>query len=211
MKKTFKPIYSEVKDISTKEIFKKVFINHDNELKNPEDYINHSLYFEAKTFLHGLFIVEDKLSMANGLENRVPFMDNQLVDFAMKCPVNLKLRNLSEVLKINENHPGHKKNLFFKKTNDGKRILRDMLKSKLPFQITNAKKQGFSAPDASWFRSSSINFVKNKILNKKANIYNYLDYEIINLMVNEHLNGKKNRRLLIWSLLNFESWLRQNI
>ena len=52
---------------------------------------------------------------------------------------------------------------------------------------------------------------KNKILNKKENIYNYLDYEIINLMVNEHLNGKKNRRLLIWSLLNFESWLRQNM
>ena len=52
----------------------------------PEDYINHSLYFEAKTFLHGLLVVEDKLSMAHGLETRVPFLDNDLVDFAMRVP-----------------------------------------------------------------------------------------------------------------------------
>ncbi len=63
----------------------------------PEDYINHSLYFEAKTFLHGLLVVEDKLSMAHGLETRVPFLDNDLVDFAMRCPVGLKLNNLSDV------------------------------------------------------------------------------------------------------------------
>ena len=36
-------------------------------MTRPEDYVNHSLYFEAKTFLHGLFVVEDKISMAHGL------------------------------------------------------------------------------------------------------------------------------------------------
>ena len=46
-------------------------------------YINHSLYFEAKTFLHGLLVVEDKLSMAQSLESRVPFLDNDLVDLLM--------------------------------------------------------------------------------------------------------------------------------
>ena len=60
----------------------------------PEDYVNHSLYFEAKTFLHGLLVVEDKLSMAHGLETRVPFLDNDLVDFAMRVPVRRKLGNL---------------------------------------------------------------------------------------------------------------------
>ena len=72
-------------------------------MEKPADYINHSLYFEAKTFLHGLFVVEDKLSMSHSLETRVPFMDNDLVDFAMNCPVGLKLQNLTQIKKINEN------------------------------------------------------------------------------------------------------------
>ena len=63
------------------------FQNKKAYLNTPEDFINHSLYFEAKTFLPGLFLVEDKLSMAHGLETRVPFMDNDLVDFALTCPV----------------------------------------------------------------------------------------------------------------------------
>ena len=57
-------------------------------------------------FLHGLFVVEDKLSMAHSLESRVPFMDNDLVDFAMRVPVSLKLRDLTEVVRLNENEPG---------------------------------------------------------------------------------------------------------
>ena len=78
-KKTFNPIWNEVGDISTIDIFRNVFSNHKNQLNKPEDYINHSLYLEAKTFLHGLFVVEDKLSMANSIESRVPFLDINLV------------------------------------------------------------------------------------------------------------------------------------
>ena len=65
--------------------------------------MNGSLYFELKTFLHGLLVVEDKLSMAHGLETRVPFLDNDLVDFAMRFLVRLKLKNRSPVLRQNEN------------------------------------------------------------------------------------------------------------
>ena len=84
IQKVFSPIWDEVKDIWTRDIFRDVFLHHKNELKTPEDYINHSLYFEAKTFLHGLLVVEDKLSMAHSMETRVPFMDNDLVDFAVQ-------------------------------------------------------------------------------------------------------------------------------
>ena len=63
-----------------------MFHDHAAALTRPEDYVNHSLYFEAKTFLNGLLVVEDKLSMAHGLETRVPFLDNDLVDFAMRLP-----------------------------------------------------------------------------------------------------------------------------
>ena len=100
--------------------------------------------------------------MAHSLESRVPFMDNDLVDFAMKCPVNLKLNNLKEVVRINENDPGQKKLEYFKKTNDGKQILRDMMSKYVPENIVKAEKQGFSSPDASWFKGESINFVKKK-------------------------------------------------
>jgi len=203
----FSPIWNDVKHVWTRDIFKGVFLRHENDLSRPEDYINHSLYFEAKTFLHGLFVVEDKLSMAHSLENRVPFMDNDLVEFAMQCPVNLKLNNLAEVLCINENDTGGKQNKYFQKTNDGKQILRDMMSRYIPDGIVKSEKQGFSSPDASWFKGESIEFVKNSLLNSNAKIYEVLDRKSVTALVSEHLSGNKNRRLLIWSLLNMEAWI----
>jgi len=203
----FAPIWDEVKDVNTRDIFKGVFEHHDSELKSPEDYVNHSLYFEAKTFLHGLLNVEDKLSMAHSLETRVPFLDNDLVDFAMRCPVHLKLNNLAEVVRLDENDPGNKSKKYFQRTNDGKQILRDAMKKFIPDDVTSAEKQGFSAPDASWFKGESIDFVRETVFDKKARIYDYLDADAVQKLVGEHLSGKQNRRLLIWSLLNVEEYL----
>jgi asparagine synthase (glutamine-hydrolysing) len=207
LKNLFAPVAGEVQGVWTRDIFRHVFATHDNELKRPEDYINHSLYLEAKTFLHGLFVVEDKLSMAHGLESRVPFMDNDLVNFAMQCPVGLKLNNLSDVLKINENESGGKKRIYLQKTNDGKQILREMMARHIPAEITEAKKQGFSSPDASWFKGDSIEFVKRRLLSSKALIYDVLDRKMVESILHQHLSGEQNRRLLIWSLLNIDSWM----
>jgi asparagine synthase (glutamine-hydrolysing) len=209
LKTMFSPVWGEVQHVSTRDIFRDVFSTHDNTLERPEDYINHSLYFEAKTFLHGLFVVEDKLSMAHSLENRVPFMDNDLVDFAMRCPVGLKLNNLAEVLRINENDPSNKQSAYFEKTRDGKQILRDVMARHIPNEIVDAAKQGFSSPDASWFRGESIDFVKRSLLNGNAAIYSVLDRNAVAPLIEEHLRGEQNRRLLIWSLLNVESWMSQ--
>jgi len=211
LKQMFAPVWPEVKDVWTRDIFRDVFASHDNELNRPEDYINHSLYFEAKTFLHGLFVVEDKLSMAHGLENRVPFMDNDLVEFALGCPVHLKLNNLQEVFRVNENVPGGKQKIYFQRTNDGKQILRDMMSRYVPMDIVTAEKQGFSSPDASWFKGESIDFVRRILLNDKARIYEFLDRGPLSQLVVQHLKGERNRRLLIWSLLSIESWLVNNL
>lgn len=207
LQKLFAPIWDDVKHVWTRDIFRDVFLNHENELDRPEDYINHSLYFEAKTFLHGLLVVEDKLSMAHGLETRVPFLDNDLVDFAMRCPVALKLNNLRDVIRINENEPGDKQGKYFLKTNDGKQILRDAMQAYIPEDIASGVKQGFSAPDASWFKGESIDYVRKQLLGGSPNIYEYLDRETTQSLVNEHLAGEHNRRLFIWSLLNVEHWL----
>ena len=200
----FSPIWNDVKDVWTKDIFRDVFANHENRLETPTDFINHSLYFEAKTFLHGLLVVEDKLSMAHSLETRVPFLDNDLVDFAMQCPLEMKLRNLNNVKRINENESGGKKEKYFEMEKDGKMILRRVMSNYIPKGVTEGAKQGFSAPDASWFKGESINYVKNVLTPKNANIYEYLDYSVIQVMLKEHFDGVQNRRLLIWSLLTFE-------
>jgi asparagine synthase (glutamine-hydrolysing) len=152
-------------------------------------------------------VVEDKLSMAHSLETRVPFLDNDLVDFAMRCPVHLKLNNLQDVIRIDENEPGPKQARFFRKTRDGKQILRDVMSGFIPDDVAAAEKQGFSAPDASWFKGDSIEFVRRKLMNGDARIYDLLDKHSVQALVGEHLDGKHNRRLLIWSLLNVETAL----
>lgn len=206
IQKVFAPVWGDVKDVWTRDIFRNVFHSHADLLSRPEDYINHSLYFEAKTFLHGLLIVEDKLSMAHGLESRVPFLDNDLVDFAMKVPVSMKLRNLKKVVKLNENEPGPKTSQYYQKTQDGKLLLRRVMERYVPDTVTSAVKQGFSGPDASWFHGESLEYVKRRIFDPKARIYEYLDKKSVCAFVDEHLQGKENRRLLIWSLLNVEQW-----
>lgn len=205
----FQPIWQEVSHIWTRDIFRNVFQKYAPELTRPEDYINHSLYFEAKTFLHGLLVVEDKLSMAHGLESRVPFLDNDLVDFAQTLPVSLKLGNLGEVVRLNENEPGHKPEKYFRKSRDGKILMRQAMSKYVPEVISQREKQGFSAPDSSWFQGESIDFVRRKLFSSETKIYEFLDRKTTHSLINEHLEGKKNHRLLIWSLLNIEEWCNQ--
>ncbi|HUV14983.1 MAG TPA: asparagine synthase (glutamine-hydrolyzing) [Pelolinea sp.] len=207
IQKVFQPIWTDVSHVWTRDIFRDVFINRSQVLDSPEDYIKHSLYFEARTFLHGLLVVEDKLSMAHSLETRVPFLDNDLVDFAMRLPASLILENLTTLTRMNENEIRSFEK-YQAKTNDGKKILRKIMSQYIPKEITSATKQGFSAPDASWFKGDSIDYVNRVIMDKKAAMYDYLDCNSVQSLVNEHLHGERNRRLLIWSLLSFEWWLK---
>ena len=206
LKEIFAPVWDQVRHIWTRDIFRNVFLNNHQPLQKAEDYVNHSMTFEAKTFLHGLLLVEDKISMAHGLEVRLPFLDNNLVDFAMSLPVNLKLKNLAEAARINENDPGHKQEHYFKQHRDGKFLLRKVMERYIPTNITNGRKQGFSAPDATWFKGESIEYVRRIIFNNRSRIYDFFDPKAVQERVNEHLEGKMNRRLFIWSLLNAEQW-----
>lgn len=203
----FSPIWSDVAHVSTRDIFRGVFQEHARHMTRPEDYINHSLYFEAKTFLHGLLTIEDKISMAHGLETRDPFLDNDLVDFACRVPVGLKLGNLGEVVRLDENEPGPKTAKYFQQTRDGKLLLRRVMERYVPADISDGVKKGFSAPDASWFRGDSIDYVRRSLMGRDARIYDYLDRATIQSLIGDHLDGKENRRLLIWSLLSIEEWL----
>lgn len=80
--------------------------------------------FDAETFLEGVLLVGDKLSMAHSIEDRVPFLDNDLVDFAQTIPAKFKFE---------------------------KQILKDALKGIVPDEILTRKKKGFTSPEAVWF------------------------------------------------------------
>jgi asparagine synthase (glutamine-hydrolysing) len=197
--------YDRLADASPYDAFRSVF-GGDVRLEGTDDMVNASLYFECKTFLHGLFVVEDKLSMAHSLETRVPFLDNDLVNFAMRIPPRFKLRDLENAPRVDENAPA--KQAYLSRTNDGKVVLRAAMSRVISEEITSRAKQGFSAPDASWFRGESIDYINGLLGDPKARIYGFLRPAYVGQRLAEHTRGEKNHRLFIWSLLSFEWWLR---
>lgn len=150
------------------------------------DPLSKCLYFELITFLHGLLIVEDKVSSAHGLEVRVPFLDARLIDFALSVPPEWKVKN-----------------------GTGKAILREALKPLLPKAIIAKRKQGFAAPERTWFRKSSLDYTKKMLLSPGTTLsHEFIQPKYIDSIIRSHVRGAVNHRLLIWSLLSFEWWLR---
>ena len=204
-----KPLYGNGLDAGyTRQVFKAVHRERLGAARSPEDYLNASLYFELKTFLHGLLLVEDKLSMAHGIESRVPFLDNDLLDFAQTVPIRYKLRQLEAAEQIDENVLGDKTERYFRRTNDGKLILRKVLSKYVPDDVSGAVKKGFSGPDASWFRGESVDYLRRLFYSNDARLFSYLERDTVHALFEDHFSGRHNRRLLIWSFLCFESWLR---
>ena len=194
---------------STFDVFRGVFAPARLSFETNEDFVNASLYFELKTFLHGLLVVEDKVSMAHSLETRVPFLDNDLVDFALRVPARYKLRNLSAIDRAVDEDDVGKRRRYEAQSGDGKMILRRAMQRHMPAEIASGVKQGFSAPDASWFRGESIDYINQLLRSPRARIYEYLNLPYVFGKLDEHTGGHKNNRLFIWSLLSFEWWLRE--
>ncbi|MBL4844257.1 MAG: asparagine synthase (glutamine-hydrolyzing) [Planctomycetes bacterium] len=173
----------------------------------PAEQVNQSLYFECKTFLHGLLVVEDKLSMAHSLESRLPLLDNDLVDFACRLPVKFKISGLEQIEQLDENLV-RKNRAYNPKLSRGKELLRSAMERILPPEVIDARKQGFSAPDESWFRGKAEDFVRRVLLDPQAKLCRYLDQDFVReWVIEQHRTGSRNQRLLIWSLLSFELWL----
>ncbi len=154
-----------------------------------------------------MLLVGDKLSMAHGLEERFPFLDNDLVNFAQKIPIKHKLGNLENMKRIDENDYRNKQNLYTE-YDDGKSVLRKAMLDFMPEKIINRKKQGFSAPDESWYRGENAAYVKELLLNKKTVSTEFINARYMEHIIDQHINHGKNYRLLIWSFMNFEWWCR---
>jgi len=107
---------------------------------------------------------------------------------------------------LNENEPGAKPTKYFNRTKDGKLLLRKVMQRYVPDEVTQREKQGFSAPDANWFKGESIDYVRRVLFDQNACLYELLDRTAIQALVNDHLEGRENRHLLIWSLPIAEQW-----
>lgn len=142
------PIWSEVADYDPKDVFEGIIRKQIVLSSSQSSFLNACLYFEAKTFLHGLLVVEDKLSMAHGLETRLPFLDDDVVNFAMRCPSVLKVSTAV----------GQRAGEATTNTAQiqGKEILRRVLVEIVGDKLIGARKQGFSAPDSDWIRRKPI-------------------------------------------------------
>ncbi len=205
LKKLLSPISKEIEGIWTIDIFADVFKDiKDNFSDDLSVYF--CFYLELKTFLHGLLVVEDKISMSHSLETRVPFLDNDLVNYSLLIDYKLKI-DPNFIIKISENDLNK---LLYKKTNTNKIVLREVAKKVFPKELldfTELPKQGFSAPDSSWFRGQSINYLKSIVNNKNNLIFELLDQSVVMDLFNEHLERKANRRLFLWSLIYFHEFV----
>jgi asparagine synthase (glutamine-hydrolysing) len=144
--------------------------------------------------------------MANGLEERFPFLDNELVNFAQKIPVKHKLGNLEAMKRVDENEVNQKKK--YRTYDDGKNVLRKAMSGILPERILNRQKQGFSAPDESWFRGENAAYVKELLLGKNIACHEFIKPTYIEKIIYEHCEKRINHRLLLWSFMSFEWWCR---
>jgi asparagine synthase (glutamine-hydrolysing) len=202
-----KDLWRQVGDRDTFRTLSRVFtFNERLKYDSPEEHIANSLYFEIKTFLSGLFIIGDKLSMAHGLEERVPFLDNDLVDFAQRIPIRHKLTSIEKVKEFDENQT--RKLRRYQEFNEGKNVLRTAMSSLLPEEALKRRKQGFSAPDESWYRGEAFGYVSEILLNRRAAYRDFLNPRFVARILDEHATGKRNYRLLLWSFLCFEWWCR---
>lgn len=151
-----------------------------NELKsiNPKaDFIMQMLYVELKLRLPELLLMRvDKMSMANSIETRVPFLDHRLVELASLIPMRLKIKNGSS-----------------------KYILKKALRGIVPDEIIDRKKQGFHAPIKEWLRVQGDNDISKTLLDmifdSKLKDLNIINYEYVNQLIIEHQEKSRDHSL----------------
>jgi len=197
------PIAQDVKGFDGRAIFENIFPREARTAKTPEEFLNWCLYFEAKTFLNGLLVVEDKVSMAHSLETRVPFLDNDLVELACRVPIQAKLDGIPQVL---ERERKRKAGFDVKEPDrrtDGKAILRYMMGRLVPEEIYKRDKQGFSAPDGGWFKNQCYDFIHERLVDKNRRIHDIIDPREITAVVEGHKAGTRtDGRHKIWAFLH---------
>lgn len=154
------------------------------ETRGLSDSLSRLLYIDTRMSLSdNLLIFGDKMSMANSLEMRVPFLDVELVKFIESLPGEMKLRGFTH-----------------------KYIHKQAARKWLPSKIINRKKRGFATPMDQWLQSDLAEKAKEIINDKNSASRNYFNLPYINRMIELHERRKENYQRHIFALLSFEVW-----
>jgi asparagine synthase (glutamine-hydrolysing) len=164
-------------------------VNHFHAYFDPQlaaDPIAQLLSVNLTTYLPGdLLVKTDRMTMANALEARCPFLDQELLDFAWRIPSNLKLKGLTT-----------------------KYILKRAVEGLVPEKIIRRRKHGFGVPVGHWFRTGLRNYLCEALLGKDASCRGYFREAVLRRLVEEHLSGRRDHGQRLWTLLTFEIWHR---
>lgn len=146
--------------------------------------LNRILYDDMKLYLEGDILVKvDRASMAASLEVRVPFLNQQIVEFANSLPLELKLRRLT-----------------------GKYLLKRAMVDRLPREILTRKKQGFAMPVAHWLTAELKELTFDMLSPDRLARQGLFDSGYVSGLLNDHQARRKDNRKLIWTLLVFQLW-----
>jgi asparagine synthase (glutamine-hydrolysing) len=126
----------------------------------------------------------DRMAMAHALEVRSPFLDTELVEFALRLPPETKIGRLTL-----------------------KRVLKQAMGDLLPPQVRNRRKRGFGLPLARWFRSDMRGYVESQLLRGSARIRSHLDPIVVDRMVAEHMSEVADHHNALWALITLEEFL----
>jgi asparagine synthase (glutamine-hydrolysing) len=143
------------------------------------------LYTDIKTYLVELLMKQDNMSMAASVESRVPFLDHELVEFAMRIPQSLLIKGLS-----------------------GKVILKKAVADLLPASILHRAKLGFPTPWSGWLAGPQLNDIENLLLAPRSLDRDLFNAAAVQRLFQEHRTGYRNHDDHIWRLLNLELWHR---
>ena len=152
-----------------------------------DDHLGRVQYADIKTYLPGDILTKvDRVSMANSLEVRVPFLDHHFVEWAARLPAELRLKG-----------------------REGKYILKKAMEDRLPHDVLYRRKMGFAVPLRSWFRGPLRDRVRASLTCGKLSETGYFDMDFIAKQVDQHQAGTRDHSAMIWALVMFESFLRQ--
>ncbi len=157
------------------------------ELMNSTDELGGFQFLELRSTLPDeLLMYADKLSMAHGLELRVPYIDKEIVEYVERLPANLKVRNGSR-----------------------KWLHRQVCRTYLPESVLKRPKRGFAVNVVdSWFRGAIDSKMPQTLLDSSSKIYQYLRPSVVSELFQEHASGRQDNHKTLFSLVVFEEWLR---
>jgi asparagine synthase (glutamine-hydrolysing) len=157
------------------------------DLMSATDELGGLQFLEVRSTLPDeLLMYADKLSMAHGLELRVPFVDKEIVEYVERLPANLKVRNGSR-----------------------KWLHRQVCRTYLPGSILERPKRGFANNVVDdWFRSALDGRMADTFLDRSSGIYRYLRADAVSKLFEQHVSGRRDNHKILFSLVVFEEWLR---